>query len=190
MPIIQPKITAKDIKLMCDKEIESIDTTLVPGYLFLCQDKNMEFNLLVEAFNGYVVTDIDSFQTKQLPELQKLSEKEIKLLHTIFQLKTFTETEIAKKGFLDIKEELVSLVKKKFIDKTGEKYTESDTYILSQLSKYACFSKVEFLDAGYNSKIEAKANIDNVKEKLSKFTSIKDFRECYILKYDINFREK
>lgn len=187
LPIIKPKLTVKDIKLMSEKPIKEIHEILIPGYLFLCQDKTSEYNVLVESVKGNVITDIDEHKSKALPELDKLTQKEVKVLHTAFQLKKFTKEDMIKKGLpLDIDNELESLVVKKYLIK-GEKYEISDNYVLSQLSKYACFNKIDFLKINYNLKKEPKLDIDAIKEKLSKFTSIKDQRECFILKHGIKY---
>jgi len=113
LPIIKPKLSKKDLKLMSDKEIENISEILVPGYLFLCSDKDKEFNLLVESVNCEVITDVDDFKTKKLPELEKLTPDEIKVLHTAFQLKKFSEEDMIKKGLpLDVRKGIMSLIKK------------------------------------------------------------------------------
>jgi len=186
LPIIKPKISVKDLKLMSDKEIKSVQNILIPGYVFICTDKNVEYSLLVEAVKGGVLVDIDSFLTKSLPDLDKLSPKEIKVLHAAFQLKKFTEQDLTKKGLpLDVKEDLNTLIQKGLVQYKNNTYNISDNYILSKLSKHTCYNKIEFLDIKYNKKSEPKISLDEIKEKISKFTTVKDQRECHILKYDI-----
>jgi uncharacterized protein len=185
LPIVRPKLTAKDLSIMSEKKIKHINNVLIPGYLFSCNDKGVDFNILIEAVNGEVVTDMDTFGTKALPELEKLSPKEIRLLHAVFQMKEFNEESLIKKGqLLDIKEELSSLIEKGFIIKESSKYKISDRYILSQLSKSACFSKIDFIKITHTEKKAQKINIDVLKSKLLKFTTVKDQRECFILKYE------
>jgi hypothetical protein len=186
LPIIKPKISVKDIKLMSDKPIKEIHEVLIPGYLFLCIDKSQEFNILVESISGKIITNVDEYKTKILPELDKLTPKEVKVLHTAFQLKKFNKEELIKKIGLAIDKELTSLINKNYIVK-NQKYQLSDKYVLSHLSKYACYNKIEFLKINYNLKKEAKLGIDEIKEKLSKFTTIKDQRECFILKHEITY---
>lgn len=189
LPIIQPKITLKDLKLMSDKEIESATATLIPGYLFSCTDKGIEFNILMESLGGGVVVDVDSFSTKSLPELDKLTPKEIKVLYAAFQLKEFKEEDLGKKGLpLDALTDLNSLIKKGFIEHSGGTHALSSKYIFSQLSKHSCYNKIEFLKITYNKRYEPRYSIDQLKEKLSKFTTIKDQRDCNILKYDVAYK--
>ncbi|MBN1502575.1 ATP-binding protein [Candidatus Woesearchaeota archaeon] len=187
LPIIKPKITPKDIELMSDKEIENIQLTLVPGYLFLCSEKDQEYNILIEMVEGEVVVDIEQFTTRKLPELDRLDKKEVRILQLAYKLKKFREGDLIKQGLsLDIKESLNGLVKKGFIQK-DEHYKLSDKYILSHLSKNACYQKIKFLKINCQNKLEPKANLDKVKEMLSKFTTIKDQRECFIVKYDVKY---
>ena len=186
LPIIQPKITPRDIRLMSDKEINSVGIILIPGYLFVCKDKDIEYNLLVEAVKGDVVTDVDNYSTKSLPDLETLTPNEIRVLHAAFQLKEFTDQQLVKKSpSLDMKNEINSLVNKGFIESSENKYKISDRYILTQLSKNAVFNKIEYSNINFNVKVNPAISLDKIKEKLSKFTAIKDQRECYILKYDI-----
>ncbi len=189
LPIIQPKTTIKDLQLMSEKEIEKVDVELIPGVLFLCADKTSEYNLLIESTKGEIVISTEEYITKKLPELTNLSPMEIKILHTAFQLKEFTEQQLIKKtGNLDIKKEVDSLLSKRFIETKNEKYNLSENYIFSNLSKHACFNKIEFLNIKYKTKQEPKVSLDKIKTKLSKFTSIKDQRECFIVRYILVYK--
>lgn len=189
LPIIKPKLTAKDIKLMSDKEVKEIHEILVPGFLFICKDKTTEFNILVESVSGKIVTDVDEFKLKALPDLDKLTPKEIKVLHTAFQLKKFTKEDMVKKGLpLDIDSEINSLASKKYLVKK-DKLEVSDNYVLSQLSNHATYSKIEFLKINYFSKQDAKKSIDELKDNISKFTTITDQRDCFILKHEVIYKD-
>ncbi|MEM4397252.1 MAG: DUF87 domain-containing protein, partial [Candidatus Woesearchaeota archaeon] len=191
LPIIKPKLSQKDIILMSEKEIEKIDNELIPAYLFLCQDK-IEYNLLIEAIEGNVIVSVDEFLTKKLPEIKELNTSEIRLLHAAYLLKEFNIDELIKKTNLSDIKYIQELIKKGLIEKykqeNKEKYKLSDNYIFSNLSKYAIYSKIEFLDLNYSIKHEKKISIDKIKEKLSNFTKIKDQRECFILRYDVKYK--
>ena len=140
LPLIKPKTTIKDIKLMSEKPIKKIENVIYPGYLFLCSEKRGDFNILVEMVNGEIVTNIEEFKTKKLPNLSQLKPIEIKVLHTAFNLKEFNEDELIQQGIsMDVSEILKELIKKKFIIK-DEKYKLSDEYVLSHLSKNACLA--------------------------------------------------
>ena len=191
LPVIKPKITVKDLKLMSDKEIKTVSEVLIPGFLFLCQEKDKEFNLLVESATGKIITNVDDFITKELPDLEEMTPNQIKLLHTAFKLKKFTAEELSKQGFpLSITNQLDFLEEQGYIERSsGGSYILSERYVLSQLSKYASYAKIEFLSVKYDSKEEAKMNVDEIRERLSKFTTLKDQRECWILKHDVKYAE-
>jgi uncharacterized protein len=189
LPIIKPKLTVKDIKLMSDKEIESISSVLYPGFLFLCQDKENEFNLLVDSVNGEIIFNVDDYKTKLLPELDKLTPEEIRVLHMSFTLKKFSENDLIKRGLsMDSTPLIQNLVDKEYLITNNEGYELSDKYVLSQLSKHASYEKIEFLKVNYNLKKDSKLTVDQIKEKLSKFTTVKDQRECFILKHEITYK--
>jgi uncharacterized protein len=179
VPLIIPKTSEKDLKLMSGKE--KVSRVLVPATMFLCQEKE-EYHILMESENGEVLVDIETFKTKRLPKLETLSQTELKLLHTAFQLKEFTEIDLLKKGIWE-KHEILSLMEKGYLVQQADKMMLSDLYILTQLSKAASFSKIEYKSVHYDTKIEPKISVDMMKENLSKFTKVKDSRECFILKY-------
>ncbi|MBN2423234.1 ATP-binding protein [Candidatus Woesearchaeota archaeon] len=185
LPVIMPKITKKDLKIMSDREIKGIETTLIPGYLILCSEKRNEFNLLIEMINGDVIIDLDNFKTKKLPSLENLSSDEIRVLHTAFKFKNFEEEDLIKKLSFNAGNIIEGLIKKKLLVKTGNKISLSDEYIFSHLSNNACFEKIQFVEINYNNRLNRKISIDRIKENISKFCTIKDMRECYILRYDI-----
>lgn len=189
LPIIKPKLTQKDIILMSEQEIEKIENELIPAYLFLCQDKNSEYAILIEAINGEIITSIDEYITKKLPEIDELNTIQIKLLHAAYQLKEFSDLDLIKKtNILDLKE-FEKLIKKGLIEKNqNNKYQLSNKYVFSNLSKHSIFSKIEFLNINYKIKHESKISIDKIKEKLSNFTKVKDQRDCFILKYNILYK--
>ena len=56
LSIIKPQTTIKDLKLMSEKELE-IKLILIPAALVTCQEKDLEFNVLVELLEGSIVVD-------------------------------------------------------------------------------------------------------------------------------------
>ncbi|NTV22967.1 MAG: ATP-binding protein, partial [Nanoarchaeota archaeon] len=187
LPIVRPKLSLKDVALMSERKVKSVSISLVPGYLIFCTDKKMDYTLLVESVEGGIVTDLDRFRTRFLPELGTLSGNQVKLLHAAFKLNGFSEEDLIKQGMpLDIKSDLDALVALGYIEK-NERYILSEKYIFSQLSKHACFAKIEFLELNYSHKQDPKISIDKMKERISKFAAIKDQRECFIAKYEVVF---
>lgn len=187
LPVIKPKTTINDIKLMSDKDIIAVKEILIPGYLFLCKDNNVNYSLLIEMENGNVVTNIEEFDVKKIPEFHKLSKVEITVLRFAFKTKKFTVDDLIKKGAnLDIEKVLDTLVNKGMLFKINdENYSLSENYIFNNLSKNACYEKINFAKINYNEKKEENIKLDNIKDRLSKLTNVQDQNQCFILKYEI-----
>ncbi len=182
IPLVKPKMSPKDIELMSEKKVSKVETVLIPAYMFLCSEKGMEFNLLCEMENGEIVTDIETMRTKRLPELAGLSKDQIKVLHQAFKLGTFTEEDMAKQLGLGIGEVVASLVAQGLIDVDGSGMRLSEKHIFSHLSKVACYDRISFAEAPAE-QMEPKVSLDSVKEKIQRFCTVKDVRECSIVKY-------
>lgn len=185
LPLIIPRVTPKEISLMSEKKIKQVHTMLIPAFLFRCEEKESKYNLLVEMIDGDIVVDIDSYKKKKLPELQKLSKIELKVLQAAHTLKRFSEVAIRKKtgiGF-DTKDVLKSLIEKGFIALNGGDYYVTDAFILSKLLKYGCNNKIQFKSIDFTKKFEKKARLDVVKARLSRFTNVIDQQECFIIQY-------
>lgn len=181
LPIIKPRITINDLKIMSPEGTE-FSKTLVPGYLFICKDKTAEYNILIEMMDGEIITNLDDFETKMIPELDKLNKTEITVLKFAFK-QSFEVEDLIKAGApLDIEAVADSLVEKGYLVKENV-YSLNPKYIFSNVSKNSCFEKINYIKTDYNSKLEAKLRLDLVKEKLSKLTHVLDQQECYILRY-------
>lgn len=188
MPMILPRISEKDIQLMSNKPVKSIKKEIVPGVLFLCESNSKNFNLLVDQHEGAIVKDVDSYKASFLPNLNELNNVEMKTLQTAFHLKNFTKEQImAKTGNMNIVDTLKSLLKKEYLSYGNGNFSISEKYVLSNLSNYGIYNKIEFTNVKYDNKLPKKLPVDRLKDKLTKFTNIKDQRECYILRYDVKY---
>ncbi|MBR9690108.1 ATP-binding protein [Candidatus Woesearchaeota archaeon] len=186
LSVVKPKTTINDLKIMSEDEIEDVRTILVPAYMFSCKEKQENFNILFDAVNGKIVVDVEQFETKKLPRLDKLSNDEIKILKLAYSKKVFTQEDVAREtAILDPEKILSDLEKKHFLLKNNQTCTLSDKYIFSQMSKNACFYKTGFEKINFSHKLEKKVSIDKAKELLSKFTRVNDFQECFVVKYEV-----
>lgn len=191
LPIISPKTTINDIKVMSNKPIKEIRKILVPGHIFICKDNNSEYNLLIDMVKGEVVSNVDEFETKILPEFNKFSKIEIGVLKFAFKNKTFSIDDLIRMGAsLDISKVIEELIDRKIlVNLDGENFSLNSDFIFSNLSKHACFEKVNYINIDYHDKFETRQDLDIIKEKLSKITNVLNQRECFILKYDIIYEE-
>jgi DNA helicase HerA-like ATPase len=185
LAVVKPKITHKDLQMMSDREIKTVRNYLVPGVLFLCDSGKNKFNLLVSLSDGGIVTNIDTFTTSYLPELDTLSPQELQTLELAFKLKRFSKNDaISKTGNMKITEFLNSLVQKGYLHYKSNEFTISNQYVLSHLSNFAMYQKIEFVNIENANKQPPKVSLDHIKERLRKFVNVVDQRECFILGYD------
>jgi len=184
IPVITPKITPKDIKLMEETPIEII-TKLIPCKLFTCKT-NKEFEILVDMTTGNIIVDVEKNKQKKLPDLQNLTQKEITILQTGFLLKEFNHASLAAelKSSLDLSTELNSLVEKKYFIRKENEFKISEEYLLSRLENASCTYSVNYAKFP-GEKQEEKQSIDLIKEKLSKFADVIDINETFLVIYEI-----
>ena len=79
------------------------------------------------------------------------------------------------------------LAKKGYLIKDNDKYKINDSMKkLSNLQTNACYDKIDYLRTEYDQKLEKRVNFEKVKEFLSKFLSIKNAKECYLVLYETN----
>lgn len=188
MPLILPKVTEKDLQLMSQQPIKQITKTLIPAVLFLCNSRDKDFNLLVEQVDGGIVKDVDNFKVAFLPNLSELNEVEMKVLQQSFHLRKFTKEQLmSKTGNMNVVETLKSLLQKNYLLYSNGTFTISDKYVLSHLSSCGTFAKIEFKNVAFDNKLAKKLPVDRLKNKLSRFVTVKDQRECYILKHEVRY---
>jgi hypothetical protein len=109
----------------------------------------------------------------------------LRTLKKIFALKQCTLEEFISKtnSPLDISQVLDSLVTKNYIHKQGDVYKIREDVVLAQLSRYATFEKIQYKAVPADQVEQKKVRLDSFKSRLSKFTDVRDIRECYIVAY-------
>jgi len=188
LPIIKPTITKQDIQIMSEKQIKKISTILIPAYQIVCKEKDAQFNLIVEQIEGKIVTNIDEFQTKILPELHKLTKKELALLQTAFTKKSFKALDLIKTlgTNIDVNKDLEALHQKNYLLKLNqETYKLNPDYIFTSLTNFKNHSRIEFVNVEFDLKKEPLIGLDKIIELIQKFTTVIDNNQVYILNYQI-----
>ncbi len=186
VPIIQSDLSKKDFHIMASKD-QSVKTALIPCVLFLCESKNESFTLLIERINGFVITDISEFSYAKLPDFSKLTKQDLQVLQKAYELQKFSIEHFFKKTGLafSAKDSIQKLLKIGYLQEQSGLFSISSIYIFSNLAKYALYKKIQYEKIGFDKKLEPRFDFDTLKDKLSKFATISDFRECYILKHEI-----
>lgn len=181
LALIKPKTTPKDLVLMAEKEVAEISTSLIPCQLLTCEESSGKYFILVEMVKGSIVSDIENFKTKNIPNMNKLTKQQIDILKFGFKHKSFTEKDFSE----DVNEDLKILAKQDYLLKDSGTFSLTDNYLFSKLSNHQIFDKPTFENVQYTTKLEAKVNLDELKKKISKFTDIKDTSECYLVRYEV-----
>lgn len=191
LPVIQQKVSAKDLKLMSEKPIK-VKTILLPCIMALCSQDNKEFNLLIDMVNGKVITNIETGEGFELMKINMpdLSTQQTKALQLALRLKEFKPSEMFAKSGMQFSElyDIVSILAKKgYLIKDNDKYKINETLKkLSNINEKSCYEKVNYIHTEYDQKIEKKIDFEKVKELLTKFISIKNAKECYLILYEIS----
>lgn len=194
LPLIKPRTTLRDRQVMSPAKVKSARTVLIPGYLFACKEREMQYNLLVDMTNGEVVVDLEDYTTAKLPETEKLTPSQVKLLKAAHVLKRSAKEQLVAKAAtgLDVDDDLQDLVAKGYIsyDKERREYAVTRNYILTKLSKHACFYPVQYEPIQYSTKLPPATNLDAVKGRLARFTAVLDQQECAIVTYELETQKE
>lgn len=186
VPLIKPNITPKDLMVMSDIPISEVQNILRPAFMFTCEDKDGKFKLLVSQEDGRVITDKEDFKLKSLPQLHKLTKKELQVLHSAYVLNQFTSIDIVKNigSGMDVADDLKSLLDKNYIQEISpDHFRISDDYIFSTLNKFKVFDEINYEKIPYIQKIEPGVDVDSIIENLQRFTSVIDHAQVYVLTY-------
>lgn len=184
--LIQPKISAKDIQLM---EGIKVRTMLSPCLMLLCSQGKDEFNLLVDMNSGKIVTNPETGEGTSFLNLslEDLSPQQGRIFNVALSLGKFKPAELfAKSGvqFSDLYDLITVLVKKGYLDKDGEVYKISEGLKgFSELKKFAFYDNPSFGRASFDSKLDPKYRVEQVKDIISRFAEIKSLKECWLVRY-------
>lgn len=182
-PIIRPNITKKDIMLMSDKKIKKIKTVIVPAALFNCYKDGDTFDILINLANKGIFVEDGKYQL--LPELEKLPKAELALLKQCFMLKRFKMQHLISLGFKEKDEEyLKHLVEKGYLREKEGAYSLGRKYILTALKSRSFPRRVEYLSVNYDSLAKKTIELEEMKQKLSKFVKVMEHHDCFIIEYN------
>lgn len=191
IPIIKPKITVAEIKLNSARPVHRVETRLVPAAMYLCQEKDVEFQLLIELLEGNVVTNAETFKTAMLPNLESLSQLELSALEKAFVMGKFSLQDLMTelKLSMGIMTNVIDTLNKNgFLVFDGTSYSTSDKVILSKLSDYSCYDKIQHMHVPFDKKMAQKIKPEAFRKKLEKFTTVKGFKDCYAVVYDVSYK--
>ncbi len=71
LPLIKPKLSVKDIKLMATQPIGKITTYLIPSVFFTCELHGTRINVLVDRIKGKIIINPDDDLKKDIPTIDE-----------------------------------------------------------------------------------------------------------------------
>ena len=184
LPLIKPKISPNEIRLMSDKPIREIKTYLIPALQINCD----RFNILIELVQGKVIQNIDSDSAADVPDLSKLSPNQLGILSIALELKEFGMAHIINKGFEfhHTQNILKDLIKQDLIICENQTYKLNPNLALN-LEKFNFFGRIEFDNIEYDTKISPKITKEETISKIKPLTKIQDSRECFIVWHKVEY---
>jgi uncharacterized protein len=167
-------------QLLKEKPLSQVQQTLVPSFLVTCSQGTEQFRLVVERIEGSIVTSINTFTTKRIPDLKHLSKDELKLLQEAYTAKQLAITKEK------MQEPAVqSLIEKGYLLLQPEGLSLSEKYLFSKLSKVKSDDELEYTRATDAVILEPQLNEMQVRMELSPFVAVKSALECYVLRISI-----
>lgn len=69
LPLIKPRLSIKDLKLMATLPIEKITIFLIPAVFCQCLKNGVSFNILVDKIQAKIIVDPENESVKEIPEV-------------------------------------------------------------------------------------------------------------------------
>ncbi|RME52962.1 ATP-binding protein [Candidatus Woesearchaeota archaeon] len=183
LPLIKPDVTLKDVILMQEEEAD-VRVVLHPVLRVLCSDKDGDYPLIFSLTNGALITDINQFTTKFLPNLHNLPKESLMLLQAAFSLKHFTRSQLAKHiGATTIDAPLNALLKHGLLTKENNHFSLSPQHVFTRLHKCAIFTPIAYEKIAYHTKEESTTTPEHIITSLERFTNVKEHQTCYAVRY-------
>jgi len=186
LAVVYPNISLKDVILMAEPGVDKVNIDLIPAYQVICRDKDSEdeYNIFIERIKGEIITNIDEFQTKKIPELYLLDKTTINALKQAYKLKKFKSKHIKSDSHESRDIAIKTLLDYGYIKEEGPEYVLSENYIFSRLKKLRSYSNIEYKNIEFDKKHKPIQTEEILRKKLEKYTTIIEIRECFIVKYE------
>ncbi|MBU4501298.1 MAG: ATP-binding protein [Nanoarchaeota archaeon] len=187
LPLIKPKVSLKDLRLMGKKNPKVV---LIPCMVLACSDKQGDFNLLINLNNGHAVKDVENGKGIQLKgmKLDNLSANQERILKIALDLKEFKPADIFSKSglqFSDLYDTIKTMSNKGFFAKEGDKYTlGKELSLFINLRENSFYGKVDYSTMKYDKQLEKNVDTTSLVQFLGRFFKIKNEKECWLVVYD------
>lgn len=173
---VLPVIAGKDVSL--DDETNKLIPCVVVS--------SNGYNLLFNMNTGGLIKDFGDIKGDKLEfDLPILSPTEKKIFDLAYNMRKFSVSEIfAKSGmsFSEVKNTLIYLVNKGYLDSSGASYFLSDYFnVLLNLKDFSFSGKVQFLKVKSSFREKENFSSDGIVNSLKKFVDVKNVKKCWLV---------
>ncbi len=169
LPIIKPRTSVRDIKLMSEDPIK-VKVKIIPSFIVSCNDAEGDYNILVDRIDGSIIVDKEKYGLKKLPDITELNPDEIRILKMAFAGKDMSLVEAK------------TLIEKGYLNKD---FSLSDDYIFSKLRNHASYDDMEYINLSFDEKLEPVLSEETLTKKLSKVTNVASMSEVFVVKHEV-----
>ena len=187
LPVIEPKISLNDFKIMNDKK--NVKTILIPCGFFTCIGVE-EFNLVINLHNGEIIIDFDNGRGERfLFDIKDVSMQQRNILNLALNFKeSFTAAELFSRSnlqFSEIYDIINILTTKGYFKKESNYYSINRPYSnIKKLQSMKSYEKIEYKRLDFDELLIDRIKIEYVKEFLSNYFKIKNYKECFLITYN------
>lgn len=187
LPVIKPMVNIKDLRLIYGAS--KISASLVPCLLMNVEDAN----LLINLNNGHIVINIDEASGRQLTavNISNLPDDQLKLLRLSLSMNKFRASELFSRSGMEFStffNALENLTKRSILLNNNDEFTLNDKLAwLSDIQKLNTYAKIEYANLDYDNKLDKNYDANKIVSFFSRFYRIKNFKECWLLKYEAGY---
>ncbi|MEK6856531.1 MAG: ATP-binding protein [Nanoarchaeota archaeon] len=175
------------------KKGEETETILIPCLFLQLQKDTDLINILVNLNDNKILTDVEKNSGIVLPTSFQLSENQLRILKPALILKKFTPAELFNKSkmqFSEVYDLIKNLTEKGLFVKESNAFTLNKSLnVFSDIEKYVCNIKPDYVNIGYNRKLDARYKKEDVIKLFSPFFQIASIKECFLEYTKIVYKE-
>lgn len=173
-PVIKPFTSLEDYLIMNDLKPKEVNKMLIPCKLIMCTKNEEKFKLLFDMNKGGLIVDKENYKIKKIPDIKSLDNEEISLLKSVFGNKHVDTNH----------ESFDSLKRKGFVEMHNGNVSLNSDFAFRKLHHFKIFDDINFEEVSYDEKLEERAIWKNIKEKIGTLTTIKDVKDCYLVRFE------
>lgn len=181
--VIKQRNGVEEIRQKNERKIIEIRKFLVPCLFLRLKKDNEEFCVLVNLYNKEIIVDKERIGGVKLPDIDRLSPNQIKILKIAIETGKFSAAEIFNKSkiqFSDVYDVINSLTESGLFIKNKSYELSKELNVLARLNEFKCLEKPDFSRVSFYDKIDKNFNEVDVTKMLGNFFDIRESKECWL----------